>query len=67
MTVTKAIKKFERLERLCSFLKLDEGERIRKMLEMFRPDITIFVEKGGQYTAMVECYKRALRADFKLN
>ena len=50
-----AIKNFERLERLCPLPKLSEGERIRKMLELFRPDITIFVETGRQPTMMVEC------------
>ena len=67
MTVIEAIKKFERLERLCLFLKLDEEERIRKMLEMFHPDITIFVETGGQHTTVAKFIERALRAKFMLN
>ena len=67
MTVTKAIRKFERLERLCCFLKLDEEERIRKMLEMFRPNIAIFIETGRQPMTVAKCYERALCAEFKLN
>ena len=67
MTVIKAIKKFERLERLRAFPKLDEGERIRKMMEMFHPDITIFIEIGRQPTTMVECYEKVLCEEFKLN
>ena len=47
ITVIEAVSKFERLERLCPFLKLGEGDRIRSMLEMFRPDIAKFVEIGG--------------------
>ena len=43
MTVTEAVIKFERLERICPFLKLGEGERIRRMLEIFRLDIVIFI------------------------
>ena len=65
--MTKAIRKFERLERLCPFFKLDEEERIRKTLEMFHCDIAIFVEIGKQPTMVIECYERALRAWFKLN
>ena len=37
------------------------------MLETFRPDITIFAETSGQPTSMVECYERALRAEFRPN
>ena len=58
MTLRKVIRKFERLERLCPFLKLNEGEKIRKILGMFRPDIVIFVEIGGQPITMVECYEK---------
>ena len=50
MTVAKAVKKFERLERLCHFLKLGEEERVRRIMEMLRPDIAIFVESGKQPT-----------------
>ena len=64
MIVTKAVRKFERL---FSFLKVNEGERIHKMLEMFHPDIAIFVETDGQPTTMAECYNRALLIEFRLN
>ena len=63
MAVTEAIKKFDRLEKLCHFLKLDEEkERICKMLEMFRSDFAIFVETGGQPTMVAKCCERALHA-----
>ena len=67
MTVIVAIRNFERLERLCVFLKHDEEGRIRKMLERFHPDITIFVATSRQPTTMVECYEKALYVEFKLN
>ena len=62
MTVTEVIRKFEKLERLCAFRKLDGEEITRKILERFHPDITIFVEIGGQSTTMDICYERALHA-----
>ena len=67
MIVTKAIKKFERLERLCPFLKLDKEERICKTLEMFYCNIAIFVATSRQPTTMAKCYERALRAKSRLN
>ena len=67
MTVAEIVRKFERLERLCQFLQLSEGERICRMLEMFRPEIAIFVETGGLPATMAECYVRALCAEFRLN
>ena len=39
----KAIRRFERLEKLRPFCKLDGDERVRKMLEMFHTDIAVFV------------------------
>ena len=67
MTVAEIVRKFERLERLCQFLQLSEEERIRRMLEMFRPKIAIFVKTGGLLGTMAECYERALCAEFRLN
>lgn len=60
--MTKAVRNFESL---CSFLKVDEEEKIHKMLEMFHPDIAIFVETGGQPTTMAEFYNSALLTDFR--
>ena len=67
MSVAETIRKFERLERLCQFLQLSEWERICRMLETFRLEIAIFVETGGLTATMVECYERALCAEFRLN
>ena len=55
MIVIKVSRKFERL---CAFLKLDEEGRIRKMLEMFRLAIAIFVGTGGKPITRVECYEK---------
>ena len=41
MTVTKAIRKFDQLARLFSFLVLNKKERIRSMLEMFLLELTV--------------------------
>ena len=67
MTVAETVRKFERLERLCQFLQLSEEERIRRMLETFRPEIAIFVETDGLPATMAECYERVLCAEFRLN
>ena len=62
MTVTEAIRRFERLEKLRPFCKLDGEERNREMLKRFHTDITIFVETGEQPTTVARCYERALCA-----
>ena len=67
MTVAETVRKFERLEMLCGFLQLSEGERISRMLEMFLPEIAIFVEAGGQPATVAKCYERALCAESILN
>ena len=67
MTVTEIVRKFEELERLCQFLQLNEGERVRRMLETFRPEIAIFVETSGLLATMAQCYERAFCAEFSLN
>ena len=67
MTVAETVRKFERLEGLCQFLQLSEEGRIRRMLEMFRPEIAIFTETGGLPATMAECYEGALCAEFRLN
>ena len=67
MTVTEAVRKFEKLERMCPFLKLIEKERVLRMMDMFHPDIAIFAETDEQLTMVMECYEKALHAKFRLN
>ena len=45
--VAEAVKKFERIARLCLYLVPIEEQRTKRMLEMFRPDISLAIESGG--------------------
>ena len=54
--------KVRKVREVMCFLKLNEEERICKMMEMFCLDITIFIETGGQPTTVARCYERALCA-----
>ncbi|GMN64930.1 hypothetical protein TIFTF001_033989 [Ficus carica] len=47
MTVMEAVKKFERLARLCPELVPNETEKVRKMMKMFRTDIAKQVSAGS--------------------
>ena len=63
MSVTEACQKFDRLARLCPYLMPTEGERVRRMIRMFRPEIAIVVDNGDRPPLTVaECVTRALRA-----
>ncbi|KAL5557270.1 hypothetical protein UlMin_039506 [Ulmus minor] len=48
MTVAEAVRKFERLAKLCPYLVPTEEQRVKRMLEMFRPDISL--SNRGQLT-----------------
>ena len=50
MTVADAVRKFERLAKLCPYLASTEDQRVKRMLEMFRPDISLSVEGRGRST-----------------
>ncbi|KAL5574614.1 hypothetical protein UlMin_016313 [Ulmus minor] len=41
MSVTEAVRKFDQLARLCPFLVRTEEERVRRMLEMFCPELQL--------------------------
>ncbi|KAL5540065.1 hypothetical protein UlMin_045795 [Ulmus minor] len=47
MTVAEAVRKFEQLARLCPYLIPTEEQRTRRMLDMFRPEISLALESGG--------------------
>ena len=67
MSVTEACQKFDRLARLCPYLVPTEGERVRRMIRMFRPEIAVVVDSGDRPPLTVaECVSRALRAGFHL-
>ena len=46
MTVIEAVNKFEQLSRLCPFMVRTEEDRLKWMMDMFRPDITLAIESG---------------------
>ena len=46
MMVAEVVKKFERLAKLCHYLVPTEEQRIKRMLEMFRPNIALAIESG---------------------
>ncbi|KAL5542579.1 hypothetical protein UlMin_010289 [Ulmus minor] len=68
MMVAEAVKKFERLAKLCPYLVPTEEQRTKRMLEMFRPDISLAIECGGEPpTTTTDCIERAYRAEHRLN
>ncbi|KAL5547129.1 hypothetical protein UlMin_006816 [Ulmus minor] len=68
MTVVEAVRKFERLAKLCPYLVPTEEQRVKRMLEMFRPDISLSVEGGSDPpTTTTDCVERAYRAEHRLN
>ncbi|KAL5565937.1 hypothetical protein UlMin_029101 [Ulmus minor] len=68
MTVAEAVRKFERLAKLCPYLVPTEEQRVKRMLEMFRPDISLSVEGGlDPPTTTTDCIERAYRAEHRLN
>ncbi|KAL5575284.1 hypothetical protein UlMin_016983 [Ulmus minor] len=68
MTIAEAVRKFERLAKLCPYLVPTEEQRVKRMLEMFRPDISLSVEGGSDPpTTTTDCVERAFRAEHRLN
>ncbi|KAL5549797.1 hypothetical protein UlMin_005028 [Ulmus minor] len=68
MTVAETVRKFERLAKLCPYLVPTEEQRVKRMLEMFRPDISLSVEGGSDPpTTTTDCIERAYRAEHRLN
>ncbi|GMN33520.1 hypothetical protein TIFTF001_048265 [Ficus carica] len=67
MFVTEAVRKFDQLARLCPHLVPTEDERVRRMLDMFRPEIAVVIDSGEKPpTTVAECVERALRAEYRL-
>ncbi|KAL5578237.1 hypothetical protein UlMin_019936 [Ulmus minor] len=67
MLVTEAVRKFDQLARLCPYLVPTEEERVRRMLEMFRPELAVVIDSGDNPpTTVAECVDRALRAEYRL-
>ena len=68
MTVTEAVRKFDQLARLCLTLVQTEEDRVTRLLEVFRPELTTLIETGERPpTIMADCVSRALRAKYRVN
>ncbi|GMN48353.1 hypothetical protein TIFTF001_017529 [Ficus carica] len=67
MSVIEAVRKFDQLARLCPHLVLTEDERVRRMLDMFHPEIAVVIDSGERPpTIVAECVERALRVKYRL-
>ncbi|GMN64089.1 hypothetical protein TIFTF001_033162 [Ficus carica] len=61
MTVMEAVKKFEQLAHLCPELVPNEKEKVRRMMKMFRTDISKQVSAGSSLPTLVsDCISRAI-------
>ncbi|GMN25158.1 hypothetical protein TIFTF001_040671 [Ficus carica] len=68
MTVMEAVKKFEQLAHLCPELVPTEKEKVRRMMKMFRTDISKQVSAGSSPPTLVsDCVSRAIRAEYWIN
>ncbi|GMN46182.1 hypothetical protein TIFTF001_015360 [Ficus carica] len=67
MSVTEAIRKFNKLARLCPHLVPTEDERVRQILDMFLREIIVVINSSERPpTTIVECVGRALHAEYRL-
>ncbi|KAL5544090.1 hypothetical protein UlMin_007874 [Ulmus minor] len=67
MTVIEAVNKFEQLSRLCPFMVRTEEERLRRMMDIFRPDIALAIESGGSLpTTVARCVERAVQIEYRI-
>ncbi|GMN24342.1 hypothetical protein TIFTF001_043772 [Ficus carica] len=68
MSVVEAVNKFEQLSRLCPELVPNEKEKVRRMMKIFRTDISKQVSAGSSPTTLVaDCISRAMRAEYWIN
>ncbi|KAL5549153.1 hypothetical protein UlMin_004384 [Ulmus minor] len=67
MTVIEAVNKFEPLSRLCPFMVRIEENRLKRIMDMFRPDIALAIESGGSPpTTVARCVERAIRIEYRM-
>ena len=67
LSVADAVQRFEQLARLCPGAVLDEEERVRCLMDMFRKDIATLVDSGDEPPQTAQaCINRALRAEHRL-
>ena len=68
MTVAEAMDKFNRLARLCPQMVKTEEDYVRRMMEMFRPELALNIDSGSALSSTVaDCLSRAIRAEYRLN
>ena len=68
ITVMEAVKKFEQLARLCPELVPSEIKKVRRMVNMFRTDISKQLSAGSSPPTLVsDCVSRAIRAEYWIN
>ncbi|GMN59401.1 hypothetical protein TIFTF001_028499 [Ficus carica] len=68
MIVMEAVKKFEQLARLCPELVPSETEKVRRMMKMFRTDISKQVSVGSSPPTLVsDCVSRVISAEYRIN
>ena len=67
MFVVDAVRRFDQLARLCPHVAPTEEDRVRKILDMLHPEISMVVESGGfQPTTVAKCVERAVNAEFHI-
>ncbi|KAL5567827.1 hypothetical protein UlMin_024402 [Ulmus minor] len=67
MTVIDAVNKFEQLSRLCPSMIRTEEDKLRRIMDMLRPDITLAIESGGSPPRTVAKFvERAIRIEYRM-
>ncbi|KAL5582230.1 hypothetical protein UlMin_014672 [Ulmus minor] len=67
MTVIEAVNKFEQLSRVCPYMLRTEEDRLKRMMDMFKPDIALAIESGGSPpTTVARCVERAVRIEYRM-
>ena len=68
MIEAEAVKKFKWLAKLCPYLVPTKKQRMKMMLEMFQPDISLAIKSwGDQPTTTTDCIERAYKVEHRLN
>ncbi|GMN62450.1 hypothetical protein TIFTF001_031531 [Ficus carica] len=63
--VAEAIKKFEKLARLCPHLISSEKDKVRRMVRIFHSDLAVVISSGPYPpTTVAECVSWAIRAEY---
>ena len=67
MIVVEVVRKFEQLAHLCPFLAAIKEERLRKMMDMFHPNITLAIKSGGSPpTTVADCVEKTIHVEYRL-